>query len=212
MSYRGSVTAATRRGGRRPGDSGTRDAILAAARARFAQHGYDRTTIRAVAADAGVDPALVHHFFGTKDGLFARTMQLPLDPAEVVPQLVDAGPREELGERLARFCTGVFREHRGANPMVAMLRSSMSGPGAARMIREFYTQAVLRTVAERLGVPDGELRAALCASQVMGMAVAREVIELPPLVELDDEVLVAAVAPVFQHYLTGPLGSEPPMH
>jgi len=107
-------TGRSNRSGRRGGDSGTREAILAAARARFGDLGYDRTTIRGIAADAGVDPALVHHFYGTKESLFAAAMRLPLNPGDVVDAVLKAAPDDqgqELGEHLMRTLLGIWRRY-----------------------------------------------------------------------------------------------------
>jgi len=199
---------AGQRTGRRPGDSGSRAAILDAARARFASAGYDGATIRAIAADAGVDPALVHHFFGTKERLFVATMRLPVEPAKVVPALLAPG-LDGLGERLARLFIGLFRELGDANPMLALIRSAAAHPDAARLFREFFTRSVLERVAAELEVPQPKLRAALCASQVMGVLVAKFIVGLGPLVEADDETLIAAYAPALHHYLTGDLPDAP---
>ncbi len=206
MSYARRVTTqeAGRRTGRRRGDSGSREAILDAARVRFGTAGYESATIRAIAADAGVDPALVHHFFGTKERLFVACMRLPLEPATVLPALLEPGP-DGLGERVARLFVGVLRDLGRANPMVALIRSAAAHPDAAAMFREFYTRSVLERVAAELDTDQPRLRAALCASQVMGLAVAMNVVGLGPLVEADDETLIAAYAPALQHYLTGPL-------
>lgn len=192
------------RSGRRRGESGTRDAILAAARSRFTSHGYDGATIRGIAADAAVDPALVHHFFGSKERLFAATMQLPLDPAQVIPGLLEPGI-DGLGERLARFFVTLLHDLGDANPIVAVIRSAATHPDAARMFREFYSRAVIERVAAELEVPQPRLRAALCASQIMGLVLARQVIGLEPLVRADDEVLITAYGAALQHYLTDPL-------
>ena len=193
-----------RRSGRRPGDSGTREAILAAATARFTAHGYDAATIRSIAADAGVDPALVHHFFGSKEHLFAAAMNLPIDPATVIPELVAPGI-DGLGERLIRFFLTLFDQLGPANPLVALLRSVAAHEQAATMFREFYSKAVLERLAATLKVPQPRLRAALCMSQIIGLVMTRQIIGLDPLVRADNEVLVAAYAPALQHYLTGPL-------
>jgi AcrR family transcriptional regulator len=200
-----STSSAVRpRTGRRRGNSGSRDAILAAARARFASQGYDGATIRGIAVDAGVDPALVHHFFGTKERLFIETMRLPLEPATVIPELLAPGT-DGLGERLARHFLRLMRELGEASPMIALIRSAAAHPDAARMFREFYTRAVLERIAAELDVSRPQLRAALCASQIIGLAVARFIIGLGPLVDADDETMVAAYAPALQHYLTGDL-------
>jgi len=196
-----------RRIGRRPGESGSREAILEAAGTRFAQQGYEGATIRGIATDAGVDPALVHHFFGTKDRLFVAAMRLPINPAEVIPKVVAAGI-DGAGEQLAAIFVRTIRELGDANPMLGLLRSATAHPGAARMLRDFFTSAVLEKVAAELDVPQPRLRAALCASQMMGLLVAHQVVGLPPLVEATTETLVAAIGPVIQHYLSDPLPGD----
>ena len=121
-----------RRSGRRPGDSGTREAILAAAKESFAASGYDATTIRGVGRAAGVDPALVHHFFGTKQDLFAAAMDLPVDPAQMVPALLADGV-DGLGERLVRMFLLVWDSTPGQGPMLALLRSAAANDQAAAL-------------------------------------------------------------------------------
>ncbi|MFC5061497.1 TetR family transcriptional regulator [Actinomycetospora atypica] len=190
------------RTGRRPGDSGTREAILAAAAGHFTEQGFRGTTVRAVATAAGVDPALVHHYFGTKDGLFAASMALPFNPADVVARVVEPGI-DGLGERLVRTLLGVFAQLGDANPMLALLRSAAAHPPAAQMLREFLGEAVLDRVAAAVDADRPQLRAALCASQVVGILVAREVVALPALVEADIDTLVSAYGPTLQRYLTG---------
>lgn len=196
--------AESARGGRRPGDSGTRAAIVAAARAQFTAHGYNAATIRSIATDAGVDPALVHHFFGSKERLFAAVMELPIDPAAVIADLAAPGI-EGQGERVIRFFLRLFDELGDANPMVALLRSVAAHEQAAEMFREFFTEAVLERLAATLQVNQPRLRAALCVSQVVGLAMTRQIIGLAPLVRADREALIAAYGPALQHYLTGPL-------
>jgi AcrR family transcriptional regulator len=193
--------------GRRPGESGSREAILEAACARFAQHGYGGATIRGIATDAGVDPALVHHFFGTKDRLFVAAMQLPINPAELIPQIVAAGI-DGAGRRLVTIFVHTIRELGDANPMLGLLRSATAHPGAARMLRDFFTTEVLEKVAAALDVPQPGLRAALCASQMMGLLVAHQVVGLRPLVEAKEETLIAAIGPVIQHYMSDPLPGD----
>ena len=195
------------RPGRRPGDSRTRDAILTAAAARFAEHGYRDATMRAIAADAGVDPALVHYFFGTKDQLFAKAMALPLNPAEIVPRLLEPGI-DGLGERIVTQILTVVDELGTANPMLALIRSATSHPDAARMMREFFEHAVIGRIAAALDTDRPRLRAALCASQIVGLVVARELIAFPPLPETDRAMLAAACGAALQLYLTQPLSSR----
>lgn len=192
------------RTGRRPGESGAREAILVAAAERFADQGFQATTMRGVATAAGVDPALVHHYFGTKDGLFAAAMAFPLNPAEVVARLLEPGV-DGLGERIVRTLLGILAELGEANPMIALIRSAVGHPPAAQMLREFLSHAVLDQVAAAVDADRPQLRAALCGSQIVGILVAREVIALPALVEADVDTLAGAYGAALQHYLTGEL-------
>jgi AcrR family transcriptional regulator len=199
--------ASTGRRGRRPGGSGARDAILDAARARFSGQGFREATVRAIAGDAGVDPALVMHYFGTKQGLFVAAMEFPLDPAEVVPRLVGPGV-DGLGERLVRFLLTVVDDLGDANPMLALVRSAVGHPDAARMMREFLGEAILDRVAAAVDADRPRLRADLCASQIVGIIMARQILELPELAVADRETLVAVYGRTIQSYLTGPLTSS----
>ncbi|MEV1144797.1 TetR family transcriptional regulator [Micromonospora sp. NPDC049799] len=194
-----------RRTGRRPGNPDTREAILRAARDAFADRGYDAASIRAIAAVAGVDPALVHHYFGNKDQLFLAAMNAPLNPGELLPAVL-AGDRDGIGERLARTFLGVWDSPAGTAG-VALLRSALSNEWTARLLREFITTQVLRRVLEHLDVDPAELpmRGSLVASQLMGLAMVRHVVKLEPAASADPELLVAAIAPTLQRYLTAPL-------
>jgi AcrR family transcriptional regulator len=195
---------APRRSGRRPGDSGTRDAILDAAKDSFAASGYDATTIRGVARAAGVDPALVHHFFGTKQELFGAAMELPVDPATLLPALLAGGP-DGLGERLVRTFLAVWDATPGQAPMLALVRSAAANEQAAGLLREFITHSGLGPLA-RAAAPDRpELRATLVASQVMGLAMARYVVHVEPLATADADALAPLIGPTLQRYLTGEL-------
>jgi AcrR family transcriptional regulator len=203
--YRGVVTTTPiRRAGRQPADADNRAAILAAATARFTELGFRDTTMRAVAADAGVDSALVHYFFGTKEQLFIQAMSLPIDPSAFLAATLGPGVAG-LGERLVNGLLAVLDEAGPTNPMLALIRSAATHESAARMLREFLTTAVTSRLAETVEVDRPELRAALCASQVMGLILAREVVALPPLPTTDRAVLVAAYGPALQHYLEDPL-------
>jgi AcrR family transcriptional regulator len=191
-----------RRSGRRPGASGTREAILAAARRQFAALGYVRTTMRGVAAEAGVDQALVAHFFGGKQGLFVEVVRLPFAPGEVLPRLLE-GDREELGERIARFMAAVLDDPEGRARVTGVMRAAASEPEIARMMREFMQGELWTPLAEALGVDDAQLRVTLAASQLVGMVMVRHVIEAEPLASLSPDELVEHLAPTLQRYLTG---------
>ncbi len=188
-----------RRSGRRGGDSGTREAILAAARARFGDLGYDRATIRTIAADAGVDAALVHHFYGTKDQLFAAAMRLPVNPRQVLAAALAPGARGEdrtLGEHLLRTVLGVWEVAEIRATFLGLLRSAPTSEQAVVMLREFLAEAILGPLAMAAGETasgtagetasgaagqDAGYRAALVASQVLGLGLTRYVLEVEPL-------------------------------
>jgi AcrR family transcriptional regulator len=157
-----------------------------------------------VARTARVDPALVHHYFGTKDRLFTAAMDFPIDPAIVAEAVLGAGP-EGAGERLVRLFIRIWDSEANREPMLGLLRSAVSNPRAARMLREFISRALLGRVAPALGSPDAALRAALVGSQVVGLAMFRYVLKVEPLASAGEDELVAAVGPRFQEYLTGDL-------
>jgi AcrR family transcriptional regulator len=188
------------RSGRRPGSTDTRGAILDAARAAFAAGGYESTTIRGIATAAGVDPALVHHYFGTKESVFVAALEFPFDPGAVIPALL-AGPREELGERLVRTLLAIWSEAAGREPVLALLRSAMTNEAAAMMLREFLTRALIGRLVTTLDVADAELRGAIAGSQLVGLALLRYVIRIEPLASASDDEVVALVAPTIQRYL-----------
>ncbi|TMD99513.1 MAG: TetR/AcrR family transcriptional regulator [Chloroflexi bacterium] len=192
--------APARRPGRRSGPTVSRGDILAAARRLFAERGYDGATIRAIAQEAGVDAALVHHFFGTKEQVFVAAMELPFQPADLLPQLV-GGPREQVGERFVRLFLALWRDPERRAPVLALLRSATTNEQAAEMIRQFVTEALVTRVAGALGVPP--LRVTAAASQLIGLAMVRHLIGVEPLASADEEEIVRLVAPTIQRYLDG---------
>ncbi|WP_449061576.1 TetR/AcrR family transcriptional regulator [Planomonospora algeriensis] len=187
-----------RRPGRRPGSADTRGEILAAARRTFAEKGFDKATVRGIAREAGVDPALVHHYFTGKEGVFVAAMELPIVPDEVIPQIL-AGPREEMGERLVRFILTVTSDAEARQPLLALVRTAMTNEKAAGMIREFMTRALLTRVSEALDIPPIRMEAAF--AQLFGVVLARHVLRLEPLASAGIEELVALLAPTIQRYL-----------
>ncbi len=190
--------------GRRAGTSGTREAILAAARTGFNARGFDATSLRSIARTAGVDPALVTHFFGSKDGLFEAALALPVDPGTLVPMLL-AGGVDGLGERIVRTFLGVWDGTPGQGPMLAMLRSAVSHEDSAERLRGLLTRVLLHPLAHGAGAGDPELRAGLLASQVVGLAVTRYVLKLEPLASMTADELAPVLGPTLQRYLTGTL-------
>ncbi len=186
------------------GTPAARDRILTAAREEFSARGYDKTSIRRIAQAAGVDPALVHHYFGTKDEIFAAAVDLSFAlPAKELPAVLAEGT-DGVGERVARFFLGVWEDPRTRGPVLAVLRSAVTHEAARDILRGFVTRNLLGRVAAGLRVPDPTLRAELAASHLIGVAMLRYVLELEPLASADPETIVATVAPTLQRYLTDP--------
>lgn len=196
------MSARTSRG-RRPGAPDTRAEVLTAARDSFAEKGFRGTTIRAVAASAGVDPALVHHYFGTKRDLFVAALELPVDPRDVLAPVVARGPADA-GEGLVRAMLGVWDDPERRLPLVALARHLLD-PEGARVFQDGLLSVVIGPVLADLGVDDVERRLPFVASQIVGLIVLRYLIEVQPLASLPAEEVVAMVGPTIQRYLTGPL-------
>lgn len=189
--------------GRRPGAPDTRAEVLTAARTSFAEKGFRATTIRAVAASAGVDPALVHHYFGTKDDLFLAALEMPVDPREVLAPVVALGP-DGAGERLLRTFLSVWDDPEIQVRLLAVVRSVLSEDGAT-LLKEGFIPVVVGPVLAQLVADRPDVRVPLVASQVVGLIVTRYLIALPPMATMPAEDVVARMGPVIQHYLTGDL-------
>jgi AcrR family transcriptional regulator len=197
------------RSGRRPGVSGTREAILDAARRAFAEQGYQRATIRGVAELAGVDPALVHHYFGTKQGLFVAAVQLPINPVERLSAVLAEDP-ELVGERMIGVFLSVWDHAANHSPLLALVRSAVGDEQAASMLREFITEEVLGQIARQLGSPDARLRATLVGSQLVGLIMTRYIIRVEPLASAPAAQVAAAIGPTLQRYLPGDIAAAAP--
>jgi AcrR family transcriptional regulator len=169
----------------------------------FAQSGYDATTIRGIAAAAGVDPALVRHYFGSKEHLFVVALEFPVDPVEFVPRLLDPGI-DGLGERIASFFLEAW-DTPGGRPFLALLRSVASNEQAAEALRQFVSREVLSRVAAILVLDRPQLRAALAASHLIGLAMTRYVVRLEPIASASRDDLARAVGPSIQRYFDHPL-------
>ncbi|WP_328350999.1 TetR family transcriptional regulator [Mycobacterium sp. NBC_00419] len=191
--------------GRRPGATTTRALIEDAARKQFAELGYDRTSIRSIAKQADVDPGLVSHFFGKKWELFLAVVELPIDPPTLIDTVV-TGDQSLVGLRLARALVDILDDESRRGRMLSMMRAATSEPAAAVLVRNFLTRNVLQPIAERLGVPDSEYRAALVMSQVVGFTMARYIVGLEPLAKRPRDRVIADLAATFQRYLRGELG------
>lgn len=194
--------------GRRRGSPDTRAVVLAAARELFAGQGFAGTTIRAIAARAEVDPALVHHYFGSKDDLFLAALALPVDPRQVLAPAL-AGGADGAGERLLRTFVSVWDdpEHQGA--LIAVARLALDPQAGDRLLRDGFLPVVLQPVGAALGLDRPELRMPLVMSQLVGLIVTRYLLRVEPVASMSPEELVAAYAPVLQRFLTGDVDPPP---
>ena len=192
------------RQGRRPGDSGTRAAVIAAARRSFAEAGYAATTIRRVAADAGVDPSLVMQYHGSKRGLFLDAMSLPFDTGAAVEQIA-AGPRREVGARLARFLATAWEDPVTRSVILGRARAAATEPEGAALVRAQIADDLVYPLVVRLGSDRPELRSGLVSTSLIGMIMARWVIEIEALSGMDFGRLAVYLAPILQRHLVEPL-------
>jgi AcrR family transcriptional regulator len=194
--------------GRRPGPTRTRAAIVEAARTAFASSGYDAVSLRRVARTAGVDAALVHHFFDSKSELFAAAMELPVDPECFVGTLL-AGDRDTLGERLILALVELWDQPDGFHGFLGLVRGAASNVDAARMLREFVTREILGRLALAAAPDNPQARAALAGTQIVGLAMGRKIVAIAPLTDADPRWLAATIGPTIQRYLTDPLPPAP---
>lgn len=194
--------ASTRGRGRPREATGARERIVAAALHEFGERGYDGATIRAIAARAGVDPSLVHHYFGSKADLFAETAGFPVRPDVEVPRIL-RGPKAGAGERVVRFVLESFERPEVRRRGVMLIRTAVGGKLAAPLVTAFLTRELLPRIARELDGDDADLRAALVASQIVGMIVARHVVRIPAATTASVDELVARIGPNVQRYLFG---------
>jgi len=193
------------RTGRRPGAGGTREQILAAARSHFAEAGFDNATIRGIAAAAGVDPALVLHYYGSKEGVFRAAVNVPIEPGEFLPRLLEEG-LDGLGERLVRFFVTTWDSPAGS-PLLGVIRSVVTSETAAALLRDFVSREILSRLAEGLELDRPQLRASLAASQLIGLAMLRYVVRVEPLASAPPADVAAWLGPTLQRYFTDPAAS-----
>lgn len=198
-----SEAEATPRRGRRRKDAGdARAAILKAASAEFLANGYDDTSLRAVARRAGVDPALVHHYFADKAALFTEALEAPVSPRDIV-QLALSAPRDRIGEAVVRAVLEAIEAPATRDRMRQLVRTALGHDFAARMLRQFVVREVLQRIAHAIDAPDAEFRATLAASQIVGLIVVRAGIQAEPLASAPIDDVVARIGPVIQWHLTG---------
>jgi AcrR family transcriptional regulator len=197
--------AGSGRRGRREGTTESREHILAAARRLFAEHGFDGTSLRQIAREASVDPAMVHHFFKGKDELFALSVALPADPAQVL-EGVDQYDPEHRAEAIVRAALRLW-ESPAQHSLVAFLRGTIGSKAKTLLLREVVTRTIIsRIMAGVPGAPaEVAMRGNLVATQMVGIMLVRYVVRLEPLASASPEDVVRLVAPNVQHYLTGPL-------
>ncbi|MEV7890884.1 TetR/AcrR family transcriptional regulator [Streptomyces sp. NPDC002817] len=196
----------SRKRGRPPGteSADTRDRILTAAREEFSERGYEKTSVRGIAKAAGVDSALVHHYFGTKEQVFEAAVEVAFSPALKVRDVVLEGPLEDVGERMTRFIFGLWENPVTRKPLLAIIRSAVNNEAAATVFRRLVATQLMRRIAGELDTPDAELRAELAAAQLVGVAMMRYVIRIEPVASADVEQIIVRVAPVVQGHLTNP--------
>jgi AcrR family transcriptional regulator len=185
------------------GEPATRDRILGSARTEFAERGYDKASIRAIARGAGVDSALVHHYFGTKEQVFAAAVQGAFAPAMGIPDLLLSGDREEWGERLVGYIFKIWEDAVTRDPLLAIMRSAVSNETAAAIFRGLISKNLLERVSAGLDRPDAALRVELALAQLVGTAMLRYVIKVEPIASARAEELIPRLAPVVQRHLTG---------
>ena len=198
------ATAPRRRTGRRAGPTVSNQRILEIARGQFSRHGYEGTTMRTIAQEAGVDSALIHHFFLTKEGLFAAAVNGALSPPDLVDRVLD-GPRGHVGERTVRVFLEFWDDPEINVRLVGLLRSMTVLSGAAEAVRDFLSNAVLRRLVAALGSANPELRAALTGAQLVGLATLRYIYRAEPVTSLSPADLAARTRRTFQTTLVGAL-------
>ncbi|WP_369962703.1 TetR family transcriptional regulator [Leifsonia sp. EB34] len=184
------------------GAASTRSAIVRAAAEEFTERGYEAASLRAVARRAGVDSALVHHYFEDKADLFAATLEAPIRPDRVLTVLL-AAPRQQVGETLVRYLLTQLEDERAAGRIVLILRTALSSGPGTRMLREFLTREVFARLAALTHTDDAELRADLAAAQIAGLLMTRYVLKLEPIASAGPDELARRVGPVIQWHLFG---------
>jgi AcrR family transcriptional regulator len=183
--------------GRRPGRPDTRGAVLDAARVRFASDGFDATTIRGVAAHAGVDPALVMRFYGSKEGLFAAVLEQLADLSETLLASL-AGSQSGMGERLTRAYFELWEKPATGNTLRSLVRAAIGSPRASATFQTYLTGRLTGS-----GIPAPKrLGFVLAASHLFGAAVGRYIVQAPALVDLSLDELVRLISPAVDRYLT----------
>jgi AcrR family transcriptional regulator len=197
------VATPTERGrgpGRRPGSPDTRGEILEAARREFAAHGFDRTSMRGIARAAGVDPALVHHYFAGKEDLLLAAMEVPFDPRTLLGSIID-GPRDQLGERLVRTVLELWEDPQRRPRLLAVIRTAIANEASSHLLRDGFLRLIVDQIASIPGIDDPRRRGNLVASQIVGLLMTRYVVGIEPIASMSTDEVVAAIGPTIQRYL-----------
>ncbi len=189
--------------GRPPGRSETRADILDVARRRFLTEGYDSVSLRSVAAEAGVDVALISYHFGSKKGLFGAAMALAANPAELLARELD-GPLNSLPERIVRTIVAAWEDPESGGSLRAFMQAAVREPDVARLFREMLEREMIARIAERIGGADARRRASVAASQIAGLVMARYILGIEPLASMPVDELAQRMAPALRAALAGP--------
>ncbi|OBH58319.1 hypothetical protein A5685_06015 [Mycobacterium colombiense] len=193
--------------GRRPGNPDTRSGIVATARRLFADAGYDRTSIRDIAAAAEVDPALIRHYFGNKAGLFRATMGWPFDPAQL-GAYITGGAHDEVGARLTRMFVTLWEQPDTRAPLLGILRGATTHDESATLVRQFIAGQLYPQLAAPLAQPDAALRIDLAMAQLLGVALLRHILRVEPIASEPAEELIARLTPVITAHLRDRSGMD----
>jgi AcrR family transcriptional regulator len=198
--------ARIKRAGRRSGNPDTKAEILAAARRLFAEEGFESVSMRRIASEAGVDPSLIHHYFGSKDDLFMAAIELPMDPAPEIAAVLKGGEIENAGERLVHAFVAIW-DGPHQEKLLAVVRTSLSKPSMSFVLRQLFEHRVVKTVESSIGdkVDHVPVRANFIASQVFGLVVTRYILKLEPLASLNEAQLAETIGPTLDRYLTMPI-------
>ncbi|MDQ7991118.1 MAG: TetR family transcriptional regulator [Propionicimonas sp.] len=190
--------------GRRPGNSDTRYSILQAALGLFSRFGYDKVSLRAVAREADVDPALIHHYFDSKADLFTRSVLDIEFNAEAMLQRVMASPREVIGQQAVREFVAAWRSAGARERFTAMFRAAVNDDGARRPLIEFVNREIFMKIALSQGHTNATLRANLAMSALLGLVMTRDILEIPTLQSAKDDELVRGLGAALQQLLVEP--------
>lgn len=186
--------------GRRPGPTGTRDVLVTTARRMFGEAGFDKTSVRDIAAAAGVDPAMIRHYFGNKANLFRATVGWPFEPEQLRQRIVGGDP-DGLAERLTRAFFELWEQPDTRAPLLAILRGAATHEESAALVRQFIEVRIYPQIADQLGGPDAELRVDMAMAQLLGIAYLRHILRIEPIASQSADALIARAVPAVRVHL-----------